>query len=228
MLEKASSLPVVEVGISIYDILRAIKMSESDSERLAIVGFPNVTANAGILCELMQYPIDIISIHSREEAADTLLRLQKKDYSMVLCDMIAYTTAQKLGMKLPAFEMHEWIHFFLLLERMEQSWGEMLNDLISGTEIEPDAETFNSPRYGKILSYLLYRHFLAAQTEEEARVLFAFAVLSVRLIAALDARDMTECDEHVRLFSAEIEYSDENMERICAKLRERFAFDDCI
>ena len=136
--------------------------------------------------------------------------------------------AQKLGMKLPSFEMHEWIHFFLLLERMEQSWGEMLNDLISGTEIEPDAETFNSPRSGKILSYLLYRHFLAAQTEEETRVLFAFAVLSVRLIAALDARDMKECDEHVRLFSAEIEYSDENMERICAKLRERFAFDDCI
>ena len=98
MLEKASSLPVIEVGISIYDILRAIKMSENDSSHLAIVGFPNVTANAGILCELMQYSIDIIPIHSREEAADTLLELKNKNYSIVLCDMIAYTTAQKLGM----------------------------------------------------------------------------------------------------------------------------------
>ena len=80
MLEKASSLPVVEVGISIYDILRAIKMSESDSERLAIVGFPNVTANAGILCELMQYPIDIISIHSR-----VLLLNLKPDCSTLFC-----------------------------------------------------------------------------------------------------------------------------------------------
>ena len=97
MLEEASSLPVVEVDISIYDILKAIKMSSGYTDRFAIVGFPNITANAHILCELMQYAIDIIPIHSKEEAADTLLQLKQKDYPMILCDMIAYTTAQKMG-----------------------------------------------------------------------------------------------------------------------------------
>ena len=46
LLEKESSLPVVTVEISTYDILRTIKLCENYSQPLAIVGFPNVTANA--------------------------------------------------------------------------------------------------------------------------------------------------------------------------------------
>ena len=98
LLKKESSLPVITVEISIYDILRAIKLCESYSKSMAIVGFPNVTANAHILCGLMQYSIDIITIHSAEEASDTLLELKKKGHDMVLCDMVSYTTAQKLEM----------------------------------------------------------------------------------------------------------------------------------
>ena len=98
LLEKESSLPVVTVEISTYDILRTIKLCENYSQPLAIVGFPNVTANAHILCGLMQYTIDIYTIHSRDEASDTLHELKRKGYGMILCDMITYTTAQKMEM----------------------------------------------------------------------------------------------------------------------------------
>ena len=98
LLEKESSLPVVTVEISTYDILRTIKLCENYSQPLAIVGFPNVTANAHILCGLMQYTIDIYTIHSRDEASDTLHELKRNGYGMILCDMITYTTAQKMEM----------------------------------------------------------------------------------------------------------------------------------
>ena len=96
MLEQASSLPVIEVEISTYDILRSIKLSESYLDRLAIIGFPNITANAHILCELMHYRIDIFTIHSQEEVSLTLAKLRDDGYSMILCDNIAYITAQKM------------------------------------------------------------------------------------------------------------------------------------
>ena len=98
LLERESSLPVVTVEISIYDILRSIKLCDHHSNSLAIVGFPNVTANAHILCELMRYDIAIYTIHSGEEAEDTLLSLKTRDFDMILCDMVSYTTAQRMEM----------------------------------------------------------------------------------------------------------------------------------
>ena len=98
MLERASSLPVIPVEISPSDLLRAIKLCENNTQPFAIVGFPNATANASILCELMQYTIEIRTIHSRDEAQETLADLRASGYGIVLCDMVSYTTAQKMEM----------------------------------------------------------------------------------------------------------------------------------
>ena len=98
MLERESSLPVIPVEISTSDILRAIKLCENNTQPFAIVGFPNATANASILCELMQYTIEIRTIHSRKEAQETLADLRASGYGIVLCDMVSYTTAQKMEM----------------------------------------------------------------------------------------------------------------------------------
>ena len=98
MLERESSLPVIEVEISIYDTLRAIKLCENTRQPFAIVGFPNITANAHVLCELMHYAIDIRTIHNHTEASDVLQSLRSSGISMVLCDMVSYTEAQRLGM----------------------------------------------------------------------------------------------------------------------------------
>lgn len=91
-------LPVIEIALSVYDILRAIKMAENFSSRYAIVGFPGITSSAQLLCDLLQYKVEIYTIHSADEVQDILLTLKKKGYRMVLCDMIANTTAKKLGL----------------------------------------------------------------------------------------------------------------------------------
>ena len=52
-------LPVIEIALSVYDILRAIKMAENFSSRYAIVGFPGITSSAQLLCDLLQYKVEI-------------------------------------------------------------------------------------------------------------------------------------------------------------------------
>lgn len=90
--------PVIEIALSVYDILRAIRMAENFSSRYAIVGFPSITSSAQLLCDLLQYKVEICTIHGADEVEGVLKSLRKKGYKMILCDMIANTTAKKLGL----------------------------------------------------------------------------------------------------------------------------------
>lgn len=98
MIGKSTNIPVIEVGLSVYDILRAIKLAENYTSRYAIIGFPSITKNAHILCDLLQYKIDIISIHSEDEVPDTLKMLKQDGYRMILCDAFAYSLAKQVGL----------------------------------------------------------------------------------------------------------------------------------
>jgi len=121
-------------------------------------------------------------------------------------------------------DLPEWVALYQSLEQMDPAWGVLLEKLaVIRLPEQWDAE-LNDERYGKLLSYFLYRHFLLARNSEEAGAVFAFCALSTAMIGALDTVEREKKDEHIRLYSAEIEYSDENVARICTKLRERFDF----
>lgn len=98
LLRERMDIPVIEIPISPFDIMRAMKLAENVSERYAIVGFPNITASARILCQMMQYQIDIYSIQSVEEVEPTLLSIREGGTRAILCDMVAHTTALRLGL----------------------------------------------------------------------------------------------------------------------------------
>ena len=98
LIGSLTDLPVIEITLSVYDVLRAIKMAENFSSRYAIVGFPSITDSARLLCDLLQYRVEICTVHSAEEVEKNLLDLRGRGYRMILCDVIANTTAKRLGL----------------------------------------------------------------------------------------------------------------------------------
>lgn len=98
MISQMTDIPLIEISISVYDILRAMKLAENYSDRYAIVGYPVITEGSKLLCDLLQCRIDLYTIHSEEEAHETLLNLKEMGYSMVLSDMITTTIAKKIGL----------------------------------------------------------------------------------------------------------------------------------
>lgn len=98
MLQKNLALPVIEIDISMYDILCALKLADGLTGKTAMVSFANITSSAHLLCDLMKYNMDIYTIDSAEAVEPTLRQLQKNDYQSILCDMISNTTAKRLGM----------------------------------------------------------------------------------------------------------------------------------
>lgn len=130
-------------------------------------------------------------------------------------------------LKFPKKVLPDWAEVFLTLERLDPQWGDILEKL-KGTEDSlsfPD-DPFQIP-FEQLLVCFIYRHVSGAENEDEIPERTAFAVLSVRIIKALCAlkfKENGECAledtaEFARLYSSEIEYSEENTQAIFKLLR---------
>lgn len=97
-MTQVTDIPVVEIPVSVYDVLRTIRLAENYVDRYAIVGFPNITETAHLLCDLLKNPVSILTIHSASEARPVLSRLQAEGYRMIIGDMVTNTMTRELGM----------------------------------------------------------------------------------------------------------------------------------
>ena len=97
LLRTETDLPVIEIPVSLYDVLRTIKLSENYTDKTAVVGFPGVTENAHILCNLLLIDLPIETVHSREEIVPALSRLKEKHIHTVMCDMVTHGIARSEG-----------------------------------------------------------------------------------------------------------------------------------
>lgn len=99
MLKKEfEDLPVLEIPISFEDVFRSILLAKNYQEKFAIVSFPAIASRAKELCDLLQYDIEVYTIHSTEEARELLMELRQNGCTMVVGDMTTATVAKSFGM----------------------------------------------------------------------------------------------------------------------------------
>ena len=89
MIAAVSHLPVISIRISVYDLLRTVKMVSNYAGHYAIVGFPDITRTAHVLCDLLQIEADIYTVRSESEVAGVLRSISEKGPQKVICDMIS-------------------------------------------------------------------------------------------------------------------------------------------
>lgn len=92
-IRKVSSLPVIEVEISILDILRIIKLVDGYNQKYTFIGFSNITRQVKILSEILNKNIDIVTIKSRKDLDYLIESLKREGYSLVIGDYVTYKTA---------------------------------------------------------------------------------------------------------------------------------------
>ena len=122
------------------------------------------------------------------------------------------------GAVLPDKSMTEWADYFMGLECLDPSRDEILSRIPDEPDF-PDAAF--SAALEQLLVYFVYRHLAPAAEAGMFAARAAFAVLSYRMIramAAVLAENGTVTLEHLaeaaRLYSSEVEYSEENMDEI--------------
>ena len=148
-------------------------------------------------------------------SAKTPLRLKGswlwRENTVKLAQNRRFSIEKRLNL-LAALPKRGWKRLFLSLERMDAAWTAALAHWDG--QLLPAEQSLAVP-LENLLTYFLFRHW----TEEEDRAAIAFAVLSVRLLASMHAEGCGSLRELSRLYSAEIEYSDENEEAIRKRLK---------
>lgn len=98
LIRQVTDLPVIEIHLSVYDVLSAMKLAENYSNLYAIVGFPSITEPAHTLCDLLGYDLNILTVHNADDVPRILEQLVQDGYRMVVCDMVTHTIARKMGL----------------------------------------------------------------------------------------------------------------------------------
>ncbi|PIE34082.1 sigma-54-dependent Fis family transcriptional regulator [candidate division KSB3 bacterium] len=101
--ETVTDLPVVEVQVSGFDIIRALYKARQQASKIAIVGFEPFTYEPDDLGEMLGLELIVISLkalwydqpHYIEEE---LRHIQKQGYTCIVGDNISVNVAQQLGM----------------------------------------------------------------------------------------------------------------------------------
>lgn len=88
LIRQVVTIPVIDVSISIYDILGTIRLAKNYTENFAIVGYASITETAHLLCDILGYNIKIITLDEMTDANMTLDILAEENYEMILCDAI--------------------------------------------------------------------------------------------------------------------------------------------
>ncbi len=124
----------------------------------------------------------------------------------------------------PESDKDFWTDVFLRLERLDDVWTQHLTNL-KACDIRKHATEFDAyinereTEYEQFCVYLVYRHFANAPDMYEAQLRAMFVYLSYFILRSLATMLYTQnkaftTEDHIelcRLYSAEIEYSDENL-----------------
>ena len=169
--------------------------------------------------------------NSLTEFEDQLLGMRNKAFGIILDR--SYTLKKRIELLISTFDLYlsdrsigEWAHELSYLERLDKNWDVLLDKLgdIEDEEYLPDGFDIELEQ---ILHYFVYRHLISAEDEYDAKERLAFAVLSLRIIGAIFSKCIEEKDclsetliEISRMYSGEIEYSEENTESLLEYLSE--------
>ena len=175
-----------------------------------------------------------------EEAPEGILKLRKKVFEALQNRDLTIlkrleTVCSVLEIPAQSFDVLEWAEVFEGLERLDESWRRLLHQLKENCK-KADMQSFadfmknREAEYEQFLCYLVYRHASKAEFWEDFALYTLFAILSFQLVYAMGASIFAETGDFtvkkqldiMRLFSSEIEYSDENLDIILNKLETGF------
>lgn len=122
------------------------------------------------------------------------------------------------------FDCNGWIEFYLSLERLDEKWTDYLlntKNCPNKTDIHLFITKYKIAAE-QILIYFLYRYTPKAIYENLASEWIMFSILSCYMIFVIahanKAKTIEDICNTARMYSAEIEYSDENIDMIFNKL----------
>lgn len=111
-----------------------------------------------------------------------------------------------------AVDYAHWADFLMELERLDERWAQVLQRLYEPEQ--PIDARWEKP-LEQLMVYLLFRHLAGALEDGDVQGRVAYCALMWQLLRRMLRDDLPEL---ARLYSSEIEYSDENLDAILEEI----------
>ena len=98
LIQKKVFIPVIEIEVSGYDMLRVLTLVRDYPGKAAIVGFPPISEGAATVCQILEIDISPNVISKEEEVKPTLKQLLEEGYEVIIGDVITVKEAENLGL----------------------------------------------------------------------------------------------------------------------------------
>ncbi|MBR0027403.1 MAG: flagellin lysine-N-methylase [Clostridia bacterium] len=119
----------------------------------------------------------------------------------------------ELNIILPEKTYSEWSDIYAGMEILDPDWKTILKKLKNADETELTPQTDDTP-YEQLIIYFLYRHLADGIYNGTIKARMTFALHASQIIHALCAVTGEDITEIARMYSAEIEYCEENTEML--------------
>ncbi|MCK6259135.1 PrpR N-terminal domain-containing protein [Fictibacillus sp. KIGAM418] len=98
LIEEEVNIPVVDVHVSGYDMLRVLTLANDFNSKKAIVGFSNITMGAQAITDLLDISIEVFTIETEEETVPLIQQLKKEGYELIMGDVVTVNAASNNGL----------------------------------------------------------------------------------------------------------------------------------
>ncbi|MFS0774937.1 PrpR N-terminal domain-containing protein [Neobacillus sp. 3P2-tot-E-2] len=178
LIQKKVSIPVIEIEVSGYDMLRVLTLVRDYPGKAAIVGFPPISEGAATVCQILEIDISSNVISKEEEVKPTLKQLLEKGYEVIIGDVITVKEAENFGLNgvlitsgkesiLKAFQNAKKMHnYFSILRRKLSIAQQILQEEEEGVVVFDT--TFNNVYSNTCFTEQLNKTFKASIKIEEA------------------------------------------------------------
>lgn len=177
---------------------------------------------AGKLILSWQEKVHLIPLDEDEGEADEAF-LRWRDSVIAIAQDRTMPMEERVNAILHAHDLHvqvdaaHWAEVLLRLERLEDSWADRLEALKTASD-KPLLQALEAPME-QLLVYLLFRHLAPAYDDGDRAGRLLYCVIMWQLLRLMADDDLVEL---ARQYSAEIEYSDENMDAILDEIHDLY------
>jgi transcriptional regulator with PAS, ATPase and Fis domain len=92
-------IPVVEITVNGYDILRSLTFVKGYRGTIGIIGFPNIVAGVDTIAELLDIQVTTFVIHHEDEAESAVNKAKALGVDLVIGDVVTVSVAEKAGVR---------------------------------------------------------------------------------------------------------------------------------
>jgi PAS domain S-box-containing protein len=97
LLKEQLALPVVEIKVTAYDILKALQKIPRRGKKIGIIGFGNVIYGAEALGDLLNLNLTTFTIQKEEDVPIKLEEARKENVEIIVGDMVVVSHAKRMG-----------------------------------------------------------------------------------------------------------------------------------